>query len=262
MVFQNTIGINVLGAVTDNGDGTYVGNIGTSGQVIQGVTGNQLGGFAFAARGDIVTSAGSGGAVLSLGTDGQALIADAASTNGIKWTAGPAGSVETFLSAQTASASSSLDFTSSIDSTYLLYQFTLDHLIFSTASMQLGVQFSTDGGSSWITTGYLYGSNGVDGGGLTHANSTSDTSILLPYTTMSATANKTCTGLVYLIGPSVSKYPMICWNGGFFNGSTFSPMTGAGVNGSAAAINGVRFIPTSGTITSGVIYMHGAGKPS
>jgi hypothetical protein len=261
MAIQNAIGCAVTGLITSVGDGTYFGTVGTVPQFLSGGASNTFGGIS-CALGDVISSAGSGPVAVSSGTDSYVLTCDAASANGIKWAAGPTRFGYKFLASATASASSTLDFTSSIDSTYVLYQFTLDHLIFSTASMQLGIQTSVDAGANWVTSGYIWATQGVDGSGVQYATSASDASMLMPYTTMSTTADKTTSGSVYLINPAATKYPVFNWNGQFFNGSTLSPMTGASTNPTAAAINGVRFIPTSGTITSGTIYMYGCGKPS
>jgi hypothetical protein len=57
-----------------------------------------------------------------------------------------------FLSKQTASASSSISFTSGIDSTYKEYLFTFKNIHASSLDARLTFQCSTDGGSNYNTT--------------------------------------------------------------------------------------------------------------
>lgn len=68
------------------------------------------------------------------------------------------------LATQTASSSSSLEFT--VDNTYAVHLLKLTNLIPSADGNYLIIEVSTDGGSSWSTTGYkragaVYGSGGV-----------------------------------------------------------------------------------------------------
>jgi hypothetical protein len=56
------------------------------------------------------------------------------------------------LSSQTASNSASIAFTSGINSTYKEYQFWFDNLVPATNNVMFGVNFSTDGGSTYSVT--------------------------------------------------------------------------------------------------------------
>jgi len=71
-------------------------------------------------------------------------------------TAVPSGSVETaamqFISSATASASASIEFTSGIDSTYKEYVFYFNNIVPATNNVFFGVNFSTDGGSTYSVT--------------------------------------------------------------------------------------------------------------
>ena len=73
-----------------------------------------------------------------------------------------------FISKQTASSASSLEFTSGIDSTYPIYKiFATDIITSATSGPQLGYQASTDGGASYgisaTTTNFDLLSNATSG---------------------------------------------------------------------------------------------------
>ena len=56
------------------------------------------------------------------------------------------------ISSQTASNSASISFTTGINSTYKEYQFWFDNLVPASNSVQFGINFSTDGGSTYSVT--------------------------------------------------------------------------------------------------------------
>ena len=64
----------------------------------------------------------------------------------------PAGGVYKLLSTQTASSSSSIEFTSGLDSTYKKYVFKCINIRSGDEAVDLGFQVSTDGGSTYATT--------------------------------------------------------------------------------------------------------------
>lgn len=161
----------------------------------------------------------------------------------------------TLLSTQTASASSSIDFTTGIDGTYYSYFFTLQDMRGS--GQLLWVRVSTDGGATWKSGASDYKSY-TDGAGYSaircghvtlpsSGRQSSATAIIDPTSTTKHKLIANC-----ISGPGCSWYinddDSVNWNGSSYIGSYV---------GSTAAINGIRFIPETGTITSGTFKMYG-----
>jgi len=83
----------------------------------------------------------------------------------------------TLISTQTASSSSSLDFTNVFDATYDEYIVEFQRLVPSAGGTNLRAQISNDGGSTWLNTLYTWGVREVTAGGaLGTSNSSSDSS--------------------------------------------------------------------------------------
>ena len=147
--------------------------------------------------GDILYSDASNSlAKLAKGTDGEVLTlasglpswATSGSGSGTGWT---------LLSSGTASASSSLDFTSSIDSTYNLYVFVIDNLTVSNDQTDISIRTSSDGGSTWDSGSGDYQYNIIVSA--SGSSSTSDSSSQMKiYKQVGNASNESANGLVYL----------------------------------------------------------------
>lgn len=234
------------GTLTDNGDGTYTFTpIGTGGAIaVEEVDGSP----ADAAATKIIFPNGT-----------LAIVAHEATytPSGV----GGSGAL-VFLEAHTASASSSLDFTSFISSTYDDYLFELVDIVMSTTNtllLRCSVAAAFDSGANYEGSSFVWSSAGSAVGG------TGTTSILIyPYTgrTFNTTASKSVAGHLRLVAPAGANHKRIY--GQFLGGDSVSSITQKldiiGAYLSASAVDGVRFLPSSGTITSGVIRVYGYAK--
>ena len=101
--------------------------------------------------------------VASLGTSGQVLTSNGAGALPTFQPAGGGGSgALTLIQTQTAAAQTTLNFTTGISSTYTNYRLAISNLTFGGGGpTQLSASLSTDGGATWITTGYASGGNGI-----------------------------------------------------------------------------------------------------
>ena len=172
----------------------------------------------------------------------------------------------TLLSTQTASSSSTISFTSGIDSTYKEYIFKF-YNIHPSAEASFGINFSTDGGSNYnvaktTTSFYAY-------------HNEADTATTLTYRTaydlgqgtgssplggdVMSTSNDECgDGFLHLFDPSNTTFVKH-----FI--SRFTPhypayaMDGftAGYGNTASAIDAVQFAMSTGNIDAGTIKMYG-----
>jgi hypothetical protein len=199
------------------------------------------------------------------GTAGQVLVSNGASALP-SW--GSLASGWDLLAVATASASSSLDFTTGINSTYDQYSFMFDNLLPGTDAVTMLLQISTDGGSTWINTGgtYIYTRQSKTTGSSTFGDESSNASDNLTIRPSSArTLDSASTSGIngeILCTFASGKRP------GFNfdlkvnndNDSTLCHILGAAVQSGTTKPNAMRFIPSSGNWASGVIRMYGLRK--
>lgn len=164
------------------------------------------------------------------------------------------------LSTKPASASPSLDFTSSIDSTYSSYMFVMDEIRPATDGANLRMLFSTDGGSTWITTAsykWIWEGRTTTGG-----NFAADASA--GYMTLSqdigSAAGEALTGEITVNNPSSTTNFKLYRGQMSFTDSAglFSLMScGGGYFVAATDIDAIQFLFNSGNIAAGSIRMYG-----
>jgi len=152
-------------------------------------------------------------------------------------------------------------FTTQITSLFRAYRFELDNVVPATDNVDILLQVSTDGGSTWKATNYLDQVNSVSNntvGGRAQLT----TSIPLNGAAMSnTTALGGLSGTVTVINPAgTSHNKMIllqttCVRQG---GTLIEANNGSGqYTGSQAAVDAIRFIASSGNLASGKITMYG-----
>lgn len=164
------------------------------------------------------------------------------------------------LETKTASASASLAFTTSITSTYNNYLVVLEDLLPATNGVDLLLQVSTDGGSTYLATNYTGGywvwSSG--GGG---AGSTGTTSFKLATSQSNNSSNRRVNGTIEIHNPlGTSNYKDIYSRISGYDGSSQYTYLSTGTNTVTTAINAFKIYFSSGNITSGTAYCYGIAK--
>ena len=172
------------------------------------------------------------------------------------------------LSTATASSSSSIEFTSGIDSTYDIYQFEFININVGTNGAEFEFQGSTDGGTSYgvtMTTSFFRA-----------GHTESDSDAFLAYATSSDLAQSTSFqrlnlnqgnnaddslgGFLNLFNPSSTTFVKHFISTTNHSHDTGTPQTVnpyiAGYFNSTSAINALKFQPSTGTF-SGTIKMYG-----
>ena len=181
-------------------------------------------------------------------------------------TAIPTGSM-TLLQTQTASSSSTIDFTSNIDSTYDVYCFKFYNIHPGTHDVLFMMNLSTDGGSNYNvakTTTLFFATHGEDGsGGALTYYSAKDLAQGTGYQTISlhpgAENDESCSGELWLYNPSSTtfvKHFMSTFNTYYHGDKTYNTFC-AGYGNTTSAVNAISFKMESGNIDSGDIKLYG-----
>lgn len=250
----------------------------TANQLLYSSATNTVGGLATANSATLVTNASGVPAMTASLTNGQIVIGSTGATPtpaaltagaGITITNG-AGSITVanrgcvFLGSASASASTSLDFTTNISATYETYMFQIEDLVPTTNAVQLHFLVSTDGGTTWLGgTNYLFSVGGTAANLTSWDVTNSGVGGAAQATLSPAVIGNTYGGIslnFWLYNPSSAiNRKQYFWNGVLDNGgpNTYLALGGGDVNTTGTAINAVRFIMSSGTIATGTIKFFG-----
>jgi len=175
---------------------------------------------------------------------------------------------EALLQTLTASSSSSLSFTTGIDSTFKIYRFRFINIHPSDNATRLKYNFSTDGGSNYnvakTTISYQAYHQENDGNAGTNYETGTDLAQGTGSQFMGGdilNENDGCmSGDMFLYNPGSTTFQkhVVCECSSLTNGnfSTFHH-TGTGYANTTSAIDAVQFTMSTGTIDSGVIEMYG-----
>lgn len=219
-----------------------------------------------AAQGDILYRGASAWERLPAGTSGNVLQTQGAGANP-QWAAGGAGDF-VLLTSGTVSSAASLDIVLTSYTAYRGLVFELSNFVPATDDVELRMQVSTDGGSTYDSSAgnYRFSNNLVTEASVGSQGSASNTYIRLAGSTnandaVSSTASEGgASGLVYLLNQTdTSVYPKTQSHFGFFtagaNGGMQMLVTGHRVN--AQDTDAVRFLFESGNIASGKYAVYG-----
>lgn len=158
------------------------------------------------------------------------------------------------ISTTTVSGSASLPITSGIDGTYDEFELHVADCQVSADGVTLRLQVSTNGGSSFETTTYTSGVFVVNSSGGSGGDSTSSGILLTSSSgsnTMDSSSSYSWRGVIRFWSNGSSTRKNFNVQGSYqSDGNGFTSVSGAGVwNGGNTAINAIRIIPSSGTVS-------------
>lgn len=164
------------------------------------------------------------------------------------------------LSSQTASSSSSIDFNSGISSTYTQYIIVCRNVIPATDNQLFLMRFSTDGGSTFETTGYASTTITINSSG-SAAGQTATSYITAASNSAGRgfgnASNEIGNYIFEIFNPSdTSVFTSSIGHGGWKNTNYLTGMT-AGAWESTTAVNSFRILMGTGNITSGSFDLFG-----
>jgi len=162
------------------------------------------------------------------------------------------------LNTQTASSSSTLSFTSVISANFVNYYVKFVEIVPSTNNVSFQMLFSTNNGSTYLSTVYEWGNVIVDTSGtLNTTGSSSDSSITIA-PNLSSTAANSLNGVMNIFSLNSNTYkPKLWMSGTYTNTTTCAGIRCMGSNDGTTAVNAIRFQMSSGNIASGSIYLYG-----
>ena len=171
------------------------------------------------------------------------------------------------LSTQTASSSSTLDFTSGIDSTYKEYIFKFINIHPASNNTELTFNMSVDGGSNYNvakTTTFFQAEHDEADSTTSLAYKTGDdlaqgTGFQNLCDTIGNDNDASGNGFLHLFDPSNTTFVkhFISTVNGMYNSNYITNCFAAGYGNTTSAVNAVQFKFSSGNIDSGVIKMYG-----
>ena len=180
---------------------------------------------------------------------------------------GVSGSSLVLISEQTASSSSTISFTSGIDSTYKEYIFKFFNIHAATDGAEFQFNLSADSGSNYNVTKtttmfYAYQTESGSSTGLSYdtnldlAQSTSDQIIM---ENLGNGNDENGSGVLHLFDPSSTTFIKHFMSRGMRNGSADYSVdySMAGYGNTTSAIDAIRFKMSSGNIDAGTIKMYG-----
>lgn len=198
------------------------------------------------------TSTAAMGNVTGVGTSGQVLTSNGAAALPT-WQAAGGSSPWVLIQSQSASSSSSITFTSGITSTYNTYIMVATDVIMSTTADIL-VRLSSNGGSSYLNSGYLSGANSFNYNSTTITNTNITSGLILGVAVDSSHVVSSVTYLYNLT--SGSNFPAISGDGISCDASASVRYITVGVYDANLTVNAFQVIGSSGTITSGTFTLY------
>jgi hypothetical protein len=164
------------------------------------------------------------------------------------------------LEEHTASSSASLQFTTCITSAYDDYEIRVTQLLPATDNIAIQLQGSTNGGSSYVNSGYLWSALGVITGGSGTHGSNSDSSITIA-TNQAASTNFGLSGVLKLSNPlgTTGFKNFTGTMGGYDSSGDNSPLVYAvtGWVGTSSAVNAFQIFAATGNLASGTVRCYG-----
>ncbi len=224
-----------------------------------------------AANGELFIGNGSGLTKATLTAGSNVTITNGAGSITIAASASGGAGALVLLESHTASTSSSLDFTTrnasgqsgaTIQSDYGTYVLVYVALVLSANASNLDLLLSSDGGSNYITTGYLNEVNLLRLGSATPANMVGTASVNLMSSYGTGVTRHNTSGKVTMFNP------LDATNNKLFDIHMLAPSSdgnwytgnGGSVYNAATAITAFQLKPSSGTITTGAAYLYGVAK--
>lgn len=225
------------------------------GTVAQGFTGATT----LTNHGVLIGQATSPIAATSAGTAGQVLMSNGASADPTFTSAG----AMVLLSSQSASSSSSIDFTSVISASYSTYYLKIRRYVPATNSTDINVLFSTNNGSTYLGSNYKWSYFIQQSGGSTFASGSNAAAVGFVTDGISNSSSQGADVNIIFYNLNSGTYPPRAFASTVYNysaGDAVQVQT-TFMNTGVTAVNAIRVVSSSGNIASGNFYFYGVVEP-
>jgi hypothetical protein len=207
------------------------------------------------------TSTGALQSVASVGTSGQVLTSNGAGALPTFQASSASANGWVLIQTQTASSSTTLTFTTGISSTYNIYVLQWQNAVASSAAGRLELTVSTNGGSSYITTGYVTGRHTFPYNSATITNTTL-TDAFYRSEPISSTAGAGDSGTAFLYNLPTTAYKHCVVDAALLqNSGTYAWVHSVSYNTtSGSAVNALQIGISAGNISTGTFSLYGIAK--
>ncbi len=244
---------------------------GTSGQALvsNGASAPTFGTLGVSGGGTGATTLTSNNVILGNGTSAVQFVApgtngNVLTSNGTTWTSAAASTgALVFLSSQTASNSATVDLETTFDSTYATYMVVASNIMVQNDNATLGARLKITG--TYQTASYKWNSNGPTSAANTYVgyNSSSD-SILYMLNDLENNAGFVNEFVLYINEPTNTSNYKCVWGTGISwdqgNNQIQNQQFAGAYFGGTGAMTGIRFLCSSGNISSGTFRLYGIKK--
>lgn len=214
----------------------------------------------FDAKGDLPVGTGADTAQkLTVGSNGKVVTADSSQTTGLKY-AYPGW---TLLEQHTASGSASLDFTTGITSAFDDYVIEIVDLVVATDNVDLRIQYSSDGGSTWYTSSdYFSAGHYTQNGGSSSVQGGNGVGQFVLGAGVDNATSRPYQGTIYMRSFSSTDLCKIVYGNFAYSNQSF--VVGGYLQGllnvAGTAFNAFKIFASSGNLASGTVRLYGVAK--
>jgi len=167
-----------------------------------------------------------------------------------------AGGGTSVISRATFSGASTVDLTGFDSSTYDAYEVHL-YVIVGTDDKRVNLRTSTDGGSTFDTSGYVHVTREIYGASSTVTGVTGTAEIrLIDENRVGNAADESAILTLYINRPDEARDTLFHWSGvNLNNNAVLNLVHGAGQRDSAADVDAIQFLANTGTITGSYVFL-------
>jgi|TARA_Y100000034_G_scaffold12093_1_gene12679 hypothetical protein len=173
----------------------------------------------------------------------------------------------TFISTTDISSDATIGFTGFVSGSYDAYALVLNNVVPVTDAVFLWLRTSTDGGSTYDNSAsdYMWGVHIGGSAANTHDQDTADSEVAITgatasahYQVGSAAGENGVNGVIYIHAPHLVEYTTVSWSVAVMNAdSGVGHAVGGGVRLSAADVDAVQLLFSSGNLESGTVNFYG-----
>ena len=156
-----------------------------------------------------------------------------------------------FIEARSASSSANIVFSRGMTVQHLNYVLDIAGFVPATNAVNFNLEFSSNGGSSWLNSGFSIKTSIITAGGNGETNSTALVPLVQSGNTMQNTAGEGWSGQILIQTMNNGLTSRVTGRGSYYTSNAHYPVLIGGRGPAATAINALRLSMSSGNISTG-----------